>query len=110
MNLINVKVSINNDDAPYYYDGIAKEYKDLIEYDYLDENFIYDKNIERITKTGTNNTVVVDFLNKEIIIKSKEKTFNLNFELLKKEITDNNFYYLYKIDKKKIEFILKKEV
>lgn len=110
MNLIKIKVTINNEESPYTYEGNAREYKELIEYDYNDENFIFDKNIKRITKTNKKNTVVVDFLNKEIIIKSKEKTFIFNFEIIKEEITDNKYYYLYKIDNNDIEFCLVKEV
>ncbi len=110
MNLINIKVIINNDEDPYSYEGNAKEYKDLIEFNYQNESFIFDKKIKRITKTGLNNTVIVDFFNKEIIIKSKEKAFNINFILIKEEITSNRFYYLYKIDNNEIEFILEKEV
>ena len=40
MNLINVIIKINNPDAPYEYKGEAREYKDIIEYDNLNENFV----------------------------------------------------------------------
>lgn len=110
MNIINIKVCINNKDKPYCYEGTAKEYKDIFEYDYLDENVIYDKKIQRITKDSKNNSVIVDFLNKEIIIKSKEKEISLNIDVIKNEISDNRSYYLYKIDDNEIEFILEKEV
>lgn len=110
MNLINISVKINNEEAPYSYKGVAKEYKDLIEFNNQNENFIFDKTIKRVTKNDINSTVVVDFLNKEIIIKSKEKTFSLNIEMIKEEITNNKYYYLYIIDNKEIEFILEKEV
>ena len=110
MKLINVKVDINNLDSPYHYRGEAKEYNDIIEFCYLNENFIFDKKIERVTKSYFTNTIVVDFLNKEIIIKSKEKSFTLNIDLLNKEISDNKYYYLYSIDNNKFEFIFEKEV
>ena len=110
MNLIKIKVDINNVDSPYHYKGEAKEHNDIINYNYLDEDFIFDKKIERVTKSSTNNTIVVDFLNKEIIIKSKEKSLSLSINLIKKEIKDKRFYYLYSIDNNKFEFILEKEV
>ena len=52
MNLIKIKVTINNEESPYTYEGNAREYKELIEYDYNDENFIFDKNIKRIFVVG----------------------------------------------------------
>ncbi len=110
MNLINIKVDIKNIDSPYHYEGKAKEYNDIIEFNYLNEDFIFDKKIQRITKIGDINTIVVDFLNKEIIIKSKEKELNISIKILSKKINENYYYYLYSIDKNKIEFILEKEV
>ena len=110
MNLIKLKVDINNTDSPYHYDGEAKEHNDIIEFDYLNENFIFDKKIQRVTKSSFNNTIVVDFLNKEIIIKSKEKSLSFKIKILKKKINDNKYYYLYTVDNNKIEFILEKEV
>lgn len=110
MNLIKIKVIINNPNSPYHYEGDAYEHLDLIKYNNLNEEFIYDKKIERVTKTNLNGSIIVDFLNKVIIIKSKEKTLNININLIKRKITKNQFYYLYKIDDNKIEFIIKKEV
>lgn len=110
MKKINIKVYINNEESPYYYEGDAYEHLDLVKYYYLNEEFIYDKKIERITKIGVNSSIVVDFLNKVIIIKSKEKTLEIKIDLIKRKITENQFYYLYKIDNKKFEFIMKKEV
>ena len=110
MNLIKVKVNINNADSPYHYEGEAREHNDIIEYNNLDEELIFDKKIHRITKSDSNNTIVVDFLKKEIIIKSKEKSLSFGIKILKKEIKENRFYYLYSVDNNKIEFILEKEV
>ena len=110
MNLVNIIVKINNQDAPYSYKGEAKEYKDIIEYDYLDENFVFDKQIERITKSNDKSSVVVDFQKEEIVINSDNKELNIKIKVIKKDINENRFYYLYEFDKMKIEFILEKEV
>ena len=110
MNLIKIRVKINNVDSPYYYEGEAREHNDIIEYNNLDEDFIFDKKIQRVTKSDSSNTIVVDFLKKEIIIKSKEKSLSLSIKVLKKEIKENKLYYMYSIDNNKIEFILEKEV
>ena len=110
MNLIIIKVEINNVDSPYHFEGEARELNDIIEFDYLKENFIFDKKIQRVTKSSSNDSIIVDFLNKEIIIKSKEKSLKFNIELLDSKITDKKYYYLYKLDNNKIEFILEKEV
>ena len=110
MNLIKVKVDINNEDSPYHYEGDARELNDIIEYNFQNENFIFDKKIQRVTKSNSSNLLIVDFLNKKIIIKSKEKNLELDIEILEKKISNNEYYYLYKLDNYKIEFILKKEV
>ena len=110
VNKINIKVRINNDENPYFYEGDAIDNHDLIEYRYLNEDFIFDKKIERITKININSTIIVDFLKKEIIIKSKENTFKMGIEIIKKEINEKKYYYIYKLNEKKIEFILEKEV
>lgn len=110
MNLINIFVKINNSDAPYEYKGEAKEYKDIIEYDNLNENFVFDKQIERITKSSDKNKVVVDFKNEEIRVNSDNKELNIKIKVIKKEINEFRYYYLYEFDKMKIEFILEKEV
>ena len=110
MNKINIKVKISNEDMPYLYEGVAKEYNDIIEYDYLGENFIFDKKIKRVTKDQGNSIIVVDFLSKEIIIKSNSKELKICFDLIKEETSNSKYYYLYKIDDKKIEFLLEKEV
>ena len=110
MNLINIIVKINNPDAPYYYKGEAKEYKDIIEYDYLNENVIFDKQMERVIKSNNNESVIVDFQKEEIVINSNKKELNIKINVVKKEISENRFYYLYEFDKIKIEFIIEKEV
>ena len=109
MNLVNIVVKINNKNAPYYYKGVAKKYKDIIEYDYNNENFVFDKAIERVTKSSKNESVIVDFKKEEIIIKSNNNELNIKIKILNKDIKDNRFYYLYEFDKMKIEFILELE-
>ena len=110
MNEINIKVTINNKEAPYCYEGAAKENKELIEYKYLNEEFLFDRKIERVTKISSNSTIIIDFFNKEIIIKSKENTIRVDIEIIKKETNDKKYYYIYKLGEEEIEFILEKEV
>ena len=110
MEKIKINLIINNPDVPYKYNGDAKEYNDIIEFYNKDENVIYDKTMNRITKTNKNNTIIIDFINKEIIIKYKENELRTNIKLLKEEKEENRFYYLYELEKNKIEFILEKEV
>ena len=83
MNLINVMVKINNPDAPYKYKGAAREHKDIIEYDNLEENFVFDKQIERITKTNNKNIVIVEFKNKEIRVNEDNKEINIKIKIIK---------------------------
>lgn len=110
MNIIKIYLKINNPEAPYKYNGTAKEYNDIIEFFDNDQNIIFDKTMNRITKTNKNNTIIIDFINKEIIIKYKENELRTNIKLLKEEKEENRFYYLYEIDNNKVEFELKKEV
>ena len=109
MKLVNIVVKINNEMAPYYYKGVARKHKDIIEYDVKDENFVFDKAMERIVKSTNKEIVTVDFKNKLIIIKSNDNEIKIDINIIKKEIEDNNYYYLYEIDKTKIELILELE-
>lgn len=110
MKAINIRLRIINVDVPYEYIGEAKEYNDIIEFNDNDTNYIFDKTIKRLTKSNRNNTLIVDFQNKKIIIKEKENELNTNIKLLKEEINKDKIHYIYEIDRNKIEFILEKEV
>ncbi len=110
MKSINIRLKIINVDAPYEYIGEAKEYNDIIEFDDNDTNYIFDKTIKRLTKSNRNNTLIIDFQNKKIIIKDKENEIDTNINLLKEEINSKKIHYIYKLDSNKIEFILEKEV
>lgn len=110
MNLVNIVVKINNPEAPYYYKGEAREHKDIIEYNYLNDNFIFDKQIERVIKSNANDSIAVDFKEEEIVINSNNKELKIKINVLKRNIDEFRCYYLYELDKMKVEFILEKEV
>ena len=109
MNLVNIVVKINNKNTPYYYEGVARKYKDIIEYDYKDENFVFDKEIEKKKKSSKNESIIKKKKKEEIIIKSNNNELNIKIKILNKKINENRFYYLYEFDKMKIEFILELE-
>lgn len=110
MEKINIKLLINNSSAPYLYEGVANEKGDIISFKNNIEEIIFDKKIERLTKINSKTTIIIDFFNKQLIIKSKERAFNVDIEVFKKESSDNKYHYIYQINEENIEFILEKEV
>ena len=101
MGKINIKLSINNKENPYKYEGIALINKDIVSYNHNGYDYVYDLRINRLIKSNKENNTIIDFDKEEIIIDNK---YNLKIKIKTKIISDKERNIIYNIDKNEIEF------
>lgn len=106
MQKINIEFKINNSKLPYLYIGEAELNKDIIEFNDNDENYLYDKKINRLTKTKNGYRIVIDFDKEVISVYEKDTSLDIKINIKEKKISNNNIKIIYSIDKEEIEFEL----
>ena len=110
MKKVNVYLKIENPDSPYEYRGIAYSSNEIIEFNDNSYNYVFDNKIKRVTKSNKDESLILDFLNKKLMIKNKSLNFSSKIEVLEIEINNLQTKYTYKLDGKKICIKLNKEV
>ena len=106
MEKINIQLKINNKDLPYTYTGEASSNRDIIEFVDNGEEYIYDKKINRLTKTRNNYKVVIDFDEEIIRLNDNDNLINIKIKIKSKIISNNYIKLIYSIDGNEITFEL----
>ncbi len=106
MKEVNICFQVINKDNPYRYIGKAEINKDIIKFSDKDVNYLYDKKIKRLTKQSKDNTLVIDFQNQNILMKSDGQEFAINIFVSKCIIDEDKIEIMYKIDEDLINFII----
>lgn len=106
MKEINICFQVVNKDNPYKYVGKAELNKDIIKFCDNNINYIYDREIKRLTKESKDSTLVIDFENQNILMRNDGNEFLIEIELLKDKTNENKIDILYKVDKDIINFII----
>lgn len=95
MKKIKIKLKVKNKNNPYKYEGIATLNKDIITFIDNDEEYIFDKTINRLTKIKKDNKIVLDF-NLEIVnISDKNNNMSFDIKIINKNIDDNKIEFIY---------------
>ena len=110
MKKISINFKIDNKELPYIYKGEASLNKDIIEFIDNDEEYIYDKKINRLTKIKNGYKIVIDFDQELIKLYEKENSLDIKIKIKKKKIEDNYINIDYVIDNNEICFELEVEV
>ena len=103
-----ITVKIVNNESPFEYKGKAILNKDILKFEDDNYEYVFDKTIERLTKEGKDNRLVLDFKNKLITITNKE-SIKIKIDIIKKQISDNLISISYKIDNNIIKFTINVE-
>lgn len=106
MEKINIDFKIMNKDLPYTYTGEATLNKDIIEFKDNDEEYIYDKKINRLTKIKNGYKIVLDFDQEVIRLNDNDSSLDMKIKIKKKNISNNSIKVIYSIDRNEITFEL----
>ena len=106
MEKINIEFKILNKDLPYIYEGEATLNKDIIEFKDNDEEYIYDKKINRLIKIKNGYRIVIDFEKELISLNEKDNSLDIKVNIKDKKISNNYIKVIYSIDEKEITFEL----
>lgn len=99
-----IKLTIDNPDVHYKYEGIAEIKKDIIKFIDKDTSYIYDMGIERLVKESKDSKITIDFKKESITILVDNNKVLLNMKIKKKKITKNSIFYCYNIDNNEVKF------
>lgn len=106
MKKIRIKLTIENKNNPFKYEGIAKLNKDIITFNDNNDEYIFDKAINRLTKTKKENKIILDFNKKLLNIIDKSNNMSFNIIVIKKNIDKKKMEFIYTIGDENIKFNL----
>lgn len=106
MKEVNICFQVVNSENPYKYIGKAEINKGIIKFCDNNINYIYDREIKRLTKESKDSTLVIDFNKENILMRNDGNEFNIKIHLLEDKSNDKKIDILYKVDEDLINFII----
>lgn len=102
MKKVKLSVEISNIDNEYHYRGIANINKDIIKYETLNEEVIFDTRIDRLIKKEKDKKISIDFKNKIMNIEYLSTIINFDIKVYEYAKKEESIYASYSIDDKTI--------
>lgn len=106
MEKINIDLKIKNKDLPYIYTGEANLNRDIIDFKDNDEEYIYDKKINRLSKVKNGYKIVLDFDQEVVRLNDNDNPLDIKIKIKSKKISNNYIKVIYSIDENEITFEL----